>query len=87
MKQILKLAELNWALTLANRAEIAARATKDDEAIDEAKLKVESAQIALDKQLESKRMESEINKYESRKDEVRAALVAAGYDTAVMDFF
>jgi hypothetical protein len=87
MKQIIKLAELNMALTLANRAETAAHATKDDEAIEMAKLDVEMASEALDKHLNSKRMESEFDKYADRTDEVAEALKAAGFDTAVLDFF
>lgn len=87
MKQIIKLAELNVALTMANREETAARATKDEEAIELAKLNVEMAQDALDKQLSSKKMESEFAKYESKLDEVEEALIAAGFDTAVLDFF
>ena len=87
MKQIIKLAELNLALTLANRAEIAARATKNEEAIESAKSKVVIAQENLDKQLNCKRMEAEFAKYESDLDKVSEALQAAGFDTAVMDFF
>ena len=87
MKQIIKLAELNMALVMANRAETAARATKNDEAIQLAKLNVEMAQDALDKQLESKKMDKEFVKYESKHDEVEDALGAAGFDTAVLDFF
>lgn len=87
MKQIIKLAELNMALVMANRAETAARATKNDEAIQLAKLNVEMAQDALDKQLESKKMDKEFAKYESKHDEVEDALRAAGFDTAVLDFF
>jgi hypothetical protein len=87
MKQIIKLAELNWTLTLANRAEISARATKDEDAIESAKSKVVIAQENLDKQLNCKRMESALNKYEGREDEVAEALKEAGFDTAVMDFF
>lgn len=87
MKQIIKLAELNMTLTLANREEITARAKKDEDAIESAKSKVLMAQESLDNHLNGKRLANEFDKYESRKDEVRAALVAAGYDTAVMDFF
>jgi hypothetical protein len=87
MKQIIKLAELNMAVTLANRAEIAARANKDEEAIELAKLDVEMANSALDKHLNSKKMEAEFAKYESKLDKVSEALGAAGFDDAVLDFF
>jgi hypothetical protein len=87
MKQVIKLAELNMALVNANRAESAARATKDEEAIELAKLSVEMAQDALDKQLNSKKMEAEFAKYESNLDKVSEALEAAGFDSAVLDFF
>ncbi len=87
MKQVIKLAELNMALVMANRAESAARASKDEEAIDLAKLNVEMAQDALDKQLNSKKMESEFAKYESNLAKVSEALAAAGFDDAVLDFF
>ena len=87
MKQILKLAELNMALVMANRAEIEARKTKDEDAIEAAKSSVETAQARLDDHLNGKRLANEFDKYENKKDEVRAALIAAGHDTAVMDFF
>ena len=87
MKQVIKLADLNMAVTLANRAEITARAAKDEEAIESAKSKVVMANEALDKHLNSKRMESEFDKYADRTDEVAEALKAAGFDTAVLDFF
>lgn len=87
MKQIIKLAELNMALTLANRAEIAARAIKDEDAIESAKSKVVIAQENLDKHCNSKRLSGEMNKYSNRIDEVAEALKSTGFDTAVLDFF
>jgi len=84
MKQLLKLAELNMTLVRAQREVIAA---KDEDSLDSAKSKVESAQDAVDAHLKGKRLENEFNKYQERKDEVRTALVAAGHDTAIMDYW
>lgn len=87
MKQIIKLAELNMALVFANRQEIAATNAKDKAAIELAKDKILMAQEAFDKHLNSKRLDNEITKYMNRQDEVAEALKAAGYDTAILDFF
>jgi hypothetical protein len=87
MKQFLKLAALNLALVEAQRKHSAAQVTKNSFDIENAKCSLDARQEELDNHLSSKRMENEFNKYESRKDEVKVALIEAGYDTAVMDFF
>lgn len=94
MKQIIKLAELNAALTMSQRALIVAERSVPFKSFDEQYEAtwqqadaVKLAESNLKSHLASKRLENEFSKYQERKDEVRAALIAVGYDTAVMDFF